>query len=152
MLREHIGYCGNGELPDDRKWIEGCYEMALAYLRAVIGKPPRNTAIEIVWDIVEQVDTPSLALVWHGPRTAAPSDYIEACAIALQCFEDGIDWERIAPKFVYQTVRDRAASRLWAWAPECNLSSSLTAVLLPLIRHRLTWSDYLYFLAQRWNS
>ena len=42
MLREHIGYCGNREMPDDRKWIEGYYEMALVYLRAVMGKPPRK--------------------------------------------------------------------------------------------------------------
>jgi hypothetical protein len=149
MPREHIGYCGHGNMPNDREWVGSCCEMAIVYLRAVVGAPPRDTAIEIVWTAPEPAEPPSLALVWNEPRRAAPSDYIEKCEIALKCFEDGIDWEQVAPMSVYRAVRDRAASRLWAWAPECDCSLALTAVLLPSIRRPLMFREYRDLVAQR---
>ncbi len=49
MPWEHVGDCGTGQLPDDRYWIDYCYQMAIDYLGHVLEDPPAGCELGIMW-------------------------------------------------------------------------------------------------------
>ncbi len=42
MPWEHVGSCGNGQLPEDEYWIRFCYDLAIEYLEFVLEEPPEG--------------------------------------------------------------------------------------------------------------
>ena len=104
MPWENIGSCGTGQIPGDRKWIIQCYEMALSYLKFLMGDPPEGCEIGIMWHEHELGDYPSIGLHWEYPHTDAPWDLINKYETVLERFNEAIDWSAIEPDTIYEEL------------------------------------------------
>jgi len=100
MPWEQIGTCGNGTLPEQEEWILPCYDLAISYLKFVLGSPPEGCDLGIIWNKHELIEYPSLGLYWDQPQIQSPDAYVNQCMIILERFNLAIDWDAIDPSAV----------------------------------------------------
>jgi len=105
MPWEQIGTCGNGALPEQKEWILHCYDLAISYMKFVLGPPPEGCDLGLMWNKHELIDYPSLGLYWDSPQTAPPDFYVKQCMIILERFDLAIDWDAIDPNAVDNTLQ-----------------------------------------------
>ena len=104
MPWENIGDCGSGQLPNDRDWIVHCYEMAVSYLKFILGDPPEGCELGIMWHEHELGDYPSVGVHWDSPQSDAPWEYINKCETLLMKFDEAVNWYDISPDRVYEDI------------------------------------------------
>ncbi len=63
MPWEDVGSCGSGQLPNDRDWIVHCYEMAISYLKFILGDSPEGCELGVMWHEHELGDYPSVVFI-----------------------------------------------------------------------------------------
>ncbi len=101
MAWEHIGDCGDGQIPYEREWLICQLELGISYLLDVCGEPPKGYELGIMWHEHDLGDYPTIGISWHGLEEA-PWEYIQRCTIALEAFDEAIDWSRISPDSVHE--------------------------------------------------
>jgi hypothetical protein len=114
MPWEHIGDCGNGQMPHERDWMICQLEMGIRYLQCVCGGPPEGYEVAIMWHEHGSVDYPTIGVCWGEDDSVflgAPWEYIEKCRLALEAFDEAIHWREINPLDVKQRIDDQVAAR-----------------------------------------
>jgi hypothetical protein len=103
MPQETIGFCGNWQSmqtsKEDKQWCSSQLEFGIAYLKAILGDPPKGFEMEIVYREHDFGDLPSIGITWSHPKYDAdiPWHYINRCRLALEIFNSAVDWNRIDP-------------------------------------------------------
>jgi hypothetical protein len=103
MPSETVGSFGTGQMPDDLDWILRCYELGLQYVRFIVGEPPPEVTIGIIWNEYERGDYPSIGVSWTFAR---PDEYISKCDRVLEIFGGAVDWYAISPNSVLPLIDD----------------------------------------------
>lgn len=96
MSWESIGNINTGDLPGDEEWIEFGLDIALRYIKAVCGNPPVGCELAVMWSDHELGAYPSIGIYTDFE---APSDYVSACANALETFDRAVDWEALKDEY-----------------------------------------------------
>lgn len=108
MPWEYVGDCGEGQMPDEREWVVTELELAIRYLEHVCGKPPAGCELGIMWQEHDLGAYPSIGLLYeyeHGYYDP-PWDYISKCEVALQAFNEAVNWSAIHPDRVREQIAD----------------------------------------------
>lgn len=107
MPWEHVGDCGDGQLPHEREWVLTQLKLGLTYLKGVCGEAPEGCELDIEWHEHELVDYPTISLWWDPEvQTDAPWAYISRCEVALAAFDGAVNWSEISPDVVQEQFHD----------------------------------------------
>ena len=106
---EQIGEFGDGQIPHETDWIVACYEFAIAWLKRVLGEPPKGCELGLMWHTYESVSGgvmsyPTLGLKMDGGT--ADWEYYHKCEAALPILQYAIEWGDIDPDAVEDQLSD----------------------------------------------
>lgn len=97
MPWEHIGSCGNGQMPEDADWIDFCNGIGVRYIKQALGAPPEGCSIEVTMQDHDLGGYPVIGVHWDFPAGDAPWDYINRAEELLERFNDAVDWSELYP-------------------------------------------------------
>jgi hypothetical protein len=89
MPIETIGEFGTAGA--ETEWLQAQGTLAIRHIQKIVGDPPVEMELEIVWQEHDLGQYPTIALTWEDGMRGAPSEYISRCQQALTAFEDGED-------------------------------------------------------------
>lgn len=92
MPWESIGSVGSGD-DTSEDWIQCCADLAITYLKFTCGAPPAGSSLGLMWQDHELGDYPTIGVY---SEFEPPWEYISDCEIALEKFDDAVDWSVLA--------------------------------------------------------
>jgi hypothetical protein len=103
MPWESLGEVETGTLDRDDSWEEFCEQTAIRYLKLVCGEPPPGSQLGMMSNDHDLGTYTTVGVYWDYSH---PTEYISACEISLNVFNDSVDWCALRAQLEKEVFKD----------------------------------------------